>query len=72
MTKVGFPGASISIFDMIFVYILNLFLVSTLGDTGLTTYMVCIDALIIASIIDVGVSENLPPLSQYTMRNMIM
>lgn len=59
MTKVGFPGASIGIFDVIFVYILNLFLVSTLGDTGLTTYMVCMDALIIASIIDVGVSETL-------------
>ena len=39
---------------MIFVYILNRFLGATLGDTGLTTYMVCMDALVIASIIDIG------------------
>ncbi|WP_458456700.1 MATE family efflux transporter [Methanobrevibacter sp.] len=59
MTKVGFPGASIGIFDVIFVYVLNIFLGATLGDTGLTTYMVCVDALVIASIIDVGISETL-------------
>ena len=59
MTKVGFPGASIGFFDLIFVYILNIFLVSTLGDTGLTTYMVCMDALVIASIIDIGIAETL-------------
>ncbi|WP_407413879.1 MATE family efflux transporter [Methanobrevibacter sp.] len=59
MIKVGFPVASISIFDMIFVYILNGFLVSTLGDTGLTTYTLCVDALIIASIIDGGIADTL-------------
>lgn len=59
MTKVGFPGASIGIFDVIFVYIMNLFLVSTLGDLGLTTYMVCMDILVIGSIVDVGISETL-------------
>lgn len=59
MIKVGFPGASIGAFDVVFVYLLNLFLVSTLGNTGLTTYMVCTDALVIASIVDVGVSETL-------------
>ena len=59
MIKVGFPGASIGVFDVIFVYILNFFLASTLGDTGLTTYMLCMDALVIASIIDIGISETL-------------
>ncbi|MBQ6345394.1 MAG: hypothetical protein IJH63_05495 [Methanobrevibacter sp.] len=59
MTKVGFPGASIGFFDLVFVYVLNIFLVSTLGDTGLTTYMVCMDALVIASIIDIGIAETL-------------
>ena len=59
MIKVGFPGASIGIFDVIFVYIMNAFLAMTLGDTGLTTYMLCMDALVIASIIDVGISETL-------------
>ncbi|MEE1128764.1 MAG: MATE family efflux transporter [Methanobrevibacter sp.] len=59
MIKVGFPGASIGVFDVIFVYILNYFLAITLGDTGLTTYMLCMDALVIASIIDVGISETL-------------
>lgn len=57
--KVGFPGASMGIFDVIFVYILNLFLASTLGNLGLTTYMLCVDALVIASIINVGISETL-------------
>ena len=59
MTKVGVPGASIGFFDLIFVYILNIFLASTLGDTGLTTYQVCIDALVIASIIDIGIADTL-------------
>ena len=59
MIKIGFPGASIGIFDVIFVYIINAFLASTLGDTGLTTYLLCMDALVIASIIDVGIAETL-------------
>ncbi|SDA64481.1 MATE family efflux transporter [Methanobrevibacter millerae] len=59
MTKVGFPGASMGIFDVIFVYIMNRFLGLTLGDIGLTTYMVCMDILVIGSIVDVGISETL-------------
>ncbi|WP_458402650.1 MATE family efflux transporter [Methanobrevibacter sp.] len=59
MTKVGFPGASIGAFDVIFVYIINRFLGAVLGDTGLTTYMLCMDALVLASIIDVGIAETL-------------
>jgi len=59
MIKVGFPGASVGVFDVVFVYMINIFLTATLGDTGLTTYMVCMDALVIASIVDVGVSETL-------------
>ncbi|WP_407454594.1 MATE family efflux transporter [Methanobrevibacter sp.] len=59
MTKVGFPGASMGIFDVIFVYIMNRFLGLTLGDLGLTTYMLCMDILVIGSIVDVGISETL-------------
>lgn len=59
ITKVGFPGASIGIFDVIFVYIMNNFLAFTLGDMGLTTYMLCMDILVIGSIVDVGISETL-------------
>ena len=59
MTKVGFPGASIGIFDVIFVYIMNRFLGLTIGDLGLTTYMLCMDILVIGSIVDVGISETL-------------
>ena len=59
MIKVGFPGASIGIFEVIFVYIINAFLAATLGDMGLATYLLCMDALVIASIIDVGISETL-------------
>ncbi|WP_296795910.1 MATE family efflux transporter [uncultured Methanobrevibacter sp.] len=59
MTKIGFPGASTGIFDVIFVYIMNKFLAFTLGDIGLTTYMLCIDILVIGSIVNVGISETL-------------
>lgn len=59
MIKVGFPGASIGVFDVIFVYLMNRFLGFTIGDTGLTTYMLCMDLLVIASIVDVGISETL-------------
>ncbi len=59
MIKVGFPGASIGFFDVVLVYIMNTFLAIELGDIGLATYMLCIDALVIASIIDVGISETL-------------
>lgn len=57
--KVGFPGASLGVFDMIFVYIMNSFIAATLGDTGLAIYLLCMDALVIASILDVGISETL-------------
>ena len=59
MIKVGFPGASMGVFDVIFVYIMNFFLTATLGETGLATYLLCMDALVIASIIDIGISETL-------------
>ncbi|MEE1129610.1 MAG: MATE family efflux transporter [Methanobrevibacter sp.] len=59
MMKVGFPGASMGIFDVIFVYIMNIFLVTNLGDVGLATYLLCMDALVLASIVDIGVSETL-------------
>ena len=59
MIKVGFPGASMGIFDVIFVYLMNIFLAGALGDVGLATYMLCMDALVLASIVDIGVSETL-------------
>ncbi|AMD17710.1 hypothetical protein TL18_06555 [Methanobrevibacter sp. YE315] len=59
MIKVGFPSASMGIFDIIFVYIMNSFIAVTLGDAGLATYLLCMDLLVIASIIDVGISETL-------------
>lgn len=36
-----------------------MFLTATLGDLGLTTYLLCMDILVIASIVDMGVSETL-------------
>ena len=59
MIKVGFPGASIGFCQVIFFYFLNIFLINTLGDTGLTTFKLCMDALVISSIVVVGVSETL-------------
>lgn len=59
MIKIGFPSASMGIFDVIFVYIMNSFIAATLGDMGLATYLLCMDALVIGSIIDIGISETL-------------
>lgn len=57
--KVGFPAASLGFFQVVFFYILNIFLVNSLGDIGLTTYMICVDALVISSVVTVGVFETL-------------
>lgn len=59
MIKIGFPGASTGLFNVIFMYTLNQFLIATMGDSGLTVFMLCIDSLVIASIVDVGISETL-------------
>ena len=57
--KVGFPGASIGFFDFFLILFINYFLSANLGEVGLTTYVVCVDAYVIISIVIVGISETL-------------
>lgn len=57
--KVGFPGASVGLFDLMLVYIMNLILGGILGTIGLDIYNACVNALLIISIIVVGFAETL-------------
>ncbi|MER2014483.1 MAG: MATE family efflux transporter, partial [Methanobrevibacter sp.] len=45
--KIGLPGASLGIFDVILVYIMNLIIGAALGEIGLDIYNVCVNGLLI-------------------------
>lgn len=55
--KTGFPNASTGIFEVVLVYIINRLLTAYLGEIGLVSYTACMDALLIVSIIVVGLIE---------------
>ena len=57
--KVGIPGASMGVFDVLFVEAMNVILIATMGNIGLNAYNVCSQALLIISILIVGISETL-------------
>lgn len=57
--KVGLPGASMGVFNVILIYIMNLILSGTLGELGLNIFNVCLNSLLLISIIIVGFSETL-------------
>ncbi|MBR6023663.1 MAG: hypothetical protein IK044_01700 [Methanobrevibacter sp.] len=57
--KVGFPGASMGLFNVILVYIMNLILGGVLGELGLDIFNVCLNALLIISIFIMGFAETL-------------
>ena len=57
--KIGLPGAGIGLFDVILVYVMNLVLGGLLGEIGLDLYNVCVNALLIISILIVGFAETL-------------
>ena len=57
--KIGLPGAGIGLFDVILVYVMNLILAGILGEIGLDLYNVCVNALLIISILIVGFAETL-------------
>ena len=59
MLKIGFPGASIGIFDLLLIEIMNVVLEAVMGKPGLNAYNVCTNALLIISILVVGISETL-------------
>lgn len=59
MLKIGFPGASIGIFDLLLIEIMNVVLEAVMGKPGLNAYNVCTNALLIISILVIGISETL-------------
>ncbi|MBE6486794.1 MAG: hypothetical protein E7Z85_08155 [Methanosphaera stadtmanae] len=57
--KIGLPGASMGLFNVILVYIMNLILGGVLGELGLDIFNVCLNALLIISIFIMGFAETL-------------
>ena len=57
--KVGLPGASMGVFNVILIYVINLVLSASLGILGLDIFNVCMNSLLIISIFIVGFSEAL-------------
>lgn len=57
--KIGSPGASIGLFDVVMVYAMNLILSSILGTVGLDIYNTSVNALLVISVIVIGFSETL-------------
>ena len=55
--KTGFPNASTGLFEVFLVYIINRLLTVYLGEIGLVSYTACMDALLIVSILIVGLIE---------------
>lgn len=62
--KIGFPGASIGLFDVVLVYSMNIILSSILGTIGLDIYNASVNALLVISIIIIGFSETLSSIVQ--------
>ena len=57
--KIGLPGASMGLFNVILIYIMNLILGGILGELGLDIFNVCLNALLIISIFIMGFAETL-------------
>ena len=57
--KIGLPGASMGLFNVILIYIMNLILGGILGELGLDIFNVCLNALLIISILIMGFAETL-------------
>ena len=57
--KVGIPGASMGIFEVLFVEAMNVILILTMGNIGLNAFNICSQAFLIISILIIGISETL-------------
>lgn len=57
--KIGIPGASMGIFDVLFVEAMNVILIATMGNIGLNAFNVCSQAFLVISILTIGISETL-------------
>ena len=57
--KIGLPGASMGLFNVMLIYIMNIILGGALGEVGLDIFNVCLNALLIISIFIMGFAETL-------------
>ena len=57
--KIGFPSASMGLFDVILVYFMNFLIGGILGANGLVTYSICVESLLIISILIIGIADTL-------------
>ena len=57
--KIGLPGASMGLFNVMLIYIMNLILGGILGELGLDIFNVCLNALLIIGIFIMGFAETL-------------
>lgn len=57
--KIGFPGASMGVFNVILIYVLNLVISGVWGEVGLDMFNVCLNSLLILSIVVAGFAETL-------------
>lgn len=73
--KIGFPTASMGIFDLVFVHIMNQLISNNLGTIGLNAFTLCQDGLLIISIIVIGFAETIASIApiyyaQYDYKNL--
>lgn len=57
--KTGFPSASMGLFDVVLVYMMNILLIGVLGETGLVSYAVSTESILLISIIIIGAADTL-------------
>ena len=57
MCKVGFPSASSGLFQVIVIFVINRILTIYMGSVGLVSYVACMDAFLIVSIVIIGFIE---------------
>lgn len=59
IVKTGFPSASMGLFDVVLIFIMNRILVGVLSTTGLVAYTVSVDALLLISILIIGIADTI-------------
>ena len=59
IVKTGFPSASMGLFDVVFIYVMNRILIAVLNNTGLVAYTISVDALLLISILIIGIADTI-------------
>ena len=57
--KVGIPGASMGVFDVLYAEVMNIIVIATIGTIGLNAFNIATQAFLVISIFTIGISETL-------------